>query len=203
PRPDCGHLRRGERAVPRHLARAAGLCSRRRSARRGRLDRGAGRPLPRDGVRNRLRAGLLAVAVGLALADSSIVTLALPRILGRFDVGITTVAWVLTSFNLVLAVVAVPCAAIVRRRPNATFAGGAVLFAGASLVCGLAPAFAVLLSARCVQAVGAALLVVAALDLGAEAIRDRARAICGWVLAGRVGAVLGAAGGGALTLLLS
>ena len=39
-----------------------------------------------------LRSGLLGLAVGLALADSSIVTLALPEILGRFDVGITTVA---------------------------------------------------------------------------------------------------------------
>ena len=153
-------------------------------------------------MRNRLRAGLLAVAVGLALADSSIVTLALPRILGRFDVGITTVSWVLTSFNLVLALAAVPCAAIARRRPNATFAGGAVLFAGASLACGTAPAFAVLLSARCVQAVGAALLVVAALDLGAEAIGDRARAIRIWVLAGVVGAAVGPAAGGILTELL-
>jgi hypothetical protein len=40
----------------------------------------------------RRRAALLGLGVGLALADSSIVTLALPEILGRFDVGITTVA---------------------------------------------------------------------------------------------------------------
>ena len=46
-----------------------------------------------------MRRALLAVGVGLALADSSIVTLALPDILGQFDVGITSVAWVLTSFN--------------------------------------------------------------------------------------------------------
>ena len=63
----------------------------------------------------RMRSGLLGLAVGLALADSSIVTLALPEILGRFDVGITTVAWVLTSFNLVLALVAVPAALLARR----------------------------------------------------------------------------------------
>ena len=63
------------------------------------------------------RTGLLGLGVGLALADSSIVTLALPEILGQFDVAITTVAWVLTSFNLVLALVVVPAAYVSRRRP--------------------------------------------------------------------------------------
>jgi MFS family permease len=153
-------------------------------------------------VTQRFRLALLALAVGLALADSSIVTLALPRILGRFDVGITTVAWVLTSFNLVLALVAVPCAYVARRRPNRAFAAGAILFAGASLLCGIAPAFAVLLGARCVQAVGAALLVVAALDLIVDVTGDRTRATRIWVTAGVVGAALGPVAGGVLTGVL-
>ena len=147
----------------------------------------------------RLRLALLAFGVGLALADSSIVTLALPRILGRFDVGITTVAWVLTSFNLVLALVAVPCAYLARRRPNLSLGIGAVLFAAASLACGAAPAFAVLLAARCVQAVGAALIVVAAFDLIAETVGDRSRSTRIWVTAGVVGAAVGPAVGGILT----
>ena len=112
-----------------------------------------------------MRRVLLAVGVGLALADSSIVTLALPRILGDFDVSITSVAWVLTSFNLVLALVAVPAAYVSRRRPRTSFGAGVAVFAVASLVCGLAPEFGVLVGARCVQAVGAAFLVTAALDL--------------------------------------
>src|SRR5688572_3622876 len=115
-----------------------------------------------------MRARLLGVAVGLALADSSIVTLALPDILGEFDVAITSVAWVLTSFNLVLAVLAVPAAYIARRRPREVFVVGSVVFAGASLACGLAPAFEVLVGARCVQGVGGALIVTAALDLLAQ-----------------------------------
>ena len=79
------------------------------------------------------RTGLLGLGVGLALADSSIVTLALPEILGQFDVGITSVAWVLTSFNLVLALVAVPAAYVSRRRPREAFACGVAVFAAASL----------------------------------------------------------------------
>ena len=48
------------------------------------------------------RSGLLGLAVALALADSSVVTLALPDIVSRFGVSITDVAWVLVSYNLVL-----------------------------------------------------------------------------------------------------
>ena len=148
-----------------------------------------------------MRARLLGVAVGLALADSSIVTLALPEILGQFDVAITSVAWVLTSFNLVLAVLAVPAAYVSRRRPRAAFVVGSLVFAAASLVCGLAPSFEVLVGARCVQAVGAALVVTAALDLLSQLEGDE-RALRVWVAAGVLGAALGPAMGGVLTQLL-
>jgi len=148
------------------------------------------------------RAALLGLGVGLALADSSIVTLALPEILGDFDVGITTVAWVLTSFNLVLAAVAVPAAYVSRRRPRAAFAVGVVVFAASSLTCGVAPSFGVLVGARCVQAVGAALLVTAALDLLANVRGSDEGALRVWVAAGVLGAAIGPAVGGVLTAAL-
>ena len=149
-----------------------------------------------------MRRALLAVGVGLALADSSIVTLALPDILGQFDVGITSVAWVLTSFNLVLALVAVPAAYVSRRRPREAFAMGVVVFAAASLTCGLAPSFDVLVGARCVQALGAALVVTSALGLLAQERGSDERALSVWVAAGVLGAALGPAAGGILTQLL-
>jgi MFS family permease len=148
------------------------------------------------------RTGLLGLGVGLALADSSIVTLALPEILGEFDVAITTVAWVLTSFNLVLAALAVPAAYVSRRRPRGGFAIGVLLFAAASLACGLAPSFDVLVGARCLQAAGAVLLVTAALDLLSQVGADDERALRVWVAAGVLGAALGPAAGGILTQLL-
>jgi MFS family permease len=149
-----------------------------------------------------MRTPLLGLAIGLALADSSVVTLALPDVLTEFDVGITTVAWVLTSYNLVLALLAVPAAYIARRRPRGAFAAGAVVFAGASLACGVAPAFEVLVSARCVQAAGGALIVTAALDLLSETTGSEARAARTWVAAGVLGAALGPAAGGILTQAL-
>ena len=145
-----------------------------------------------------MRRGLLAVGVGLALADSSIVTLALPEILGQFDVAITSVSWVLTSFNLVLAVVAVPAAYVSRRRPRESYVAGILVFGTASLACGLAPSFDVLVGARCIQAIGAALLVTSALDLLSQRDGDE-RALRVWVVAGVFGAALGPAAGGVLT----
>ena len=149
-----------------------------------------------------MRSWLLGLAIGLALADSSVVTLALPDVLADFDVGITTVAWVLTSYNLVLALLAVPAAYVARRRPRAAFAVGVVVFSGSSLACGLAPSFEVLVGARCVQALGGALIVTAALDLLSGQIGDDARAARTWVAAGVLGAALGPAAGGILTQML-
>jgi predicted MFS family arabinose efflux permease len=109
---------------------------------------------------------------------------------------------VLTSFNLVLAAVAVPAAYVSHRRPREAFVVGVVVFAGASLACGLAPSFEVLVGARCVQALGAALIVTAALHLLSQVKGSDERALRVWVAAGVIGAALGPAAGGILTQLL-
>ena len=46
------------------------------------------------------------------LADSSVVTLALPEILARFETTVVGVSWVLTAFNIVLALAVLPAAAV-------------------------------------------------------------------------------------------
>jgi MFS family permease len=150
----------------------------------------------------RTRIALLGLSVGIVLADSSVVTIALPEILARYDVELATLAWALTSFNLALALAALPAAFVARRRPTAVFGLGVVVFAVASLVCALAPSFGVLVAARAVQGVAGAAVVCAALDLLAGATGSDARAARIWALAGIVGAALGPAAGGILTQLL-
>jgi MFS family permease len=150
-------------------------------------------------VSTRTRKALVGLGIGLALADSSVVTLALPDILREFDVEIPTVAWVLTSYNLWLALAAVPAAYAARRRPTTAFTAGTLVFAAASLACALAPSFGVLVGARCVQAIGGALLVCAALDLLTEIQGSDAGAVRTWATAGILGAALGPAMGGILT----
>jgi MFS family permease len=151
-------------------------------------------------VSDRARRTLLLLAVATALADSSVVTLALPDILRRFDVEIGEVARVLTSYNAILAVGAVPAAYLARRRPRPVAAAGIVVFGVSSAACGLAGSFDVLLAARCIQAVGGAALVCAALELLAGREGD-AKAARAWAAAGVAGAAVGPAAGGALTQL--
>src|SRR6478752_2933245 len=146
----------------------------------------------------------LGLIVGLVLADSSVVILALPDILDHFNVSIDHVAWVLTLFNLVLAVVAVPAAYLSRRfAPGVVCTAGLLLFAAASLGCALAPDFTWLLVSRAGQAVGGAAAVCAALELLSTVAGSERRAVGVWAAAGGLGAAAGPAVGGVLTDAIS
>ncbi len=153
---------------------------------------------------SRVKTIALALAVGLVLSDSSIVVLALPDILARYSLTIGEVSWVLTGFNIVLALVAVPVAYVVRRRaPGILLAVGLTIFAAASLFCALAPSFNVLLAARGIQAVGGALAVMAALEILPTLMGSERSAAKVWATAGALGAACGPALGGVLTQLIS
>ncbi len=153
---------------------------------------------------NRVRTFALAGAVGLVLADSSIVVLALPEIFREFDTSISGVSWVLIIFNLVLALLAVPGAWAARQYgPGRSAAIGLAVFAGGSLACGLATGLGPLLTGRAVQAAGGAIAVTAALELLIAARGSERRGIALWVGAGAVGAAVGPGLGGLLTELVS
>ncbi|MEA2148796.1 MAG: hypothetical protein QOD69_626 [Solirubrobacteraceae bacterium] len=141
---------------------------------------------------------LLALAVGLVLADSSVVTLALPAILREFDATVSAVAWVLIAFNLALALLALVGARVARGRARAALAVALVLFAAASLACAAAPSLGVLIAARSAQGVIGAVVVAAALEL-LVALNGRRRAIALWAAAGVLGSAVGPALGGFLT----
>jgi MFS family permease len=146
----------------------------------------------------------LAIAVGTVLADSSVVVLALPDLLSSFDVSIERIAWVITAFNLALAIAAVPAAYLaVRAGAGRVAAAGLACFAAASAGCAAAGSFDVLLAARCVQAVSGAAVVCAALALMQEASSTTRRGTTAWAAAAAAGAALGPAAGGALTQAFS
>jgi MFS family permease len=152
----------------------------------------------------RPRVVALALAVGLVLADSSIVVLALPQIYRELDTSVAGVTWVLVSFNLVMALAAVPAAHLARRfGPGRTAAVGLAVFAGASLACGISAELGTLIAARCVQALGGAAAVTAALELLPATTGSERRAVALWAAAGATGAALGPAIGGLLTELVS
>ena len=80
-----------------------------------------------------LRRALVAIAAALALADASIVALALPPILVEFDTSITGAAAIIGVYALVLAACLWPAR---RLRPGPA---GLLVFAAASVGCALAP----------------------------------------------------------------
>ncbi len=146
----------------------------------------------------------LALGVGLVLADSSVVVLALPDIYRELDVSVTAVVWVLIAFNLVLAAAAVPAARAAARVGAARMiVAGLATFAAASLACGLAGGISVLIGARCLQAVGGAAVVCASLELMPSAYGSERAAARAWAAAGAAGAALGPGIGGLLTELVS
>jgi MFS family permease len=150
------------------------------------------------------RVWALALAVGVVLADSSVVVLALPDIYRDLGTSVFGVTWVLVSFNLVMAIAAVPAAIVARRvGPGRAAAVGLAIFAGAGLACGLSDHLSTLLIARSIQAIGGALAVTAALELLPVAVGSERRATQVWAAAGATGAALGPALGGILTQLVS
>ena len=151
----------------------------------------------------RVAVPLLALTVGFVLADSAIVTLALPEILRRLDGTVGQVAWVLIAFNLVIAVLVVPAAwACSRRDPAPLCAAGIAVFAGASAACALAGSMPVLIGARCLQAAGGAFAVIGCLELLVTAT-DEPRGVARWIAAGVIGTALGPVIGGLLTEAIS
>ena len=110
----------------------------------------------------------------------------------------------LVAFNLVLAALAVPAAHLARRvGPARATVAGLVLFSGSSLACAAAGALGPLIAARCLQAVGGAVAVCAALELLPATVGSERRAAVVWAVAGATGAAVGPAVGGLLTELVS
>jgi predicted MFS family arabinose efflux permease len=143
---------------------------------------------------------LLAIAAGVALADGSIVTLALPQLMGEIGTSVEGVAAVLGVYCAVVAV-ALPVVSRLRVRwgLRQIGVGGLLLFAAASLGCAIADSLPVLLSMRAAQGLGAACVLVLAFDvLGVEREGLRSRR---WLWTAT--AVLGTAAGPALGGLLA
>ena len=150
--------------------------------------------------RRPLAVGLVAAIVGIAFADSSIVVLALPQLYGRFHTSIQGVAWVLTAYNIAVAVGALALVLFVHRlRGNLVLAAGLVLFLAASIACSAAGSLAFLIGARSVQGAGAALLLAGSLPVLVALTGSPAAGATIWTIAGTFGAALGPALGGALT----
>jgi MFS family permease len=112
----------------------------------------------------------------MAFIDGTIVNVAAPRFQSAFHATVVDVQWVIESYGLFLSSLILVGGALgdwLGRR--AVFLAGVVVFAVASVVCGLAPGIPLLVIARCVQGVGAALLVPGSLAIISASFDEKAR----------------------------
>jgi EmrB/QacA subfamily drug resistance transporter len=159
-----------------------------------------------DGSGTSATLALLAFAMLIVSLDQYIVVVALPAIGRELDFSVQTLQVVISSYAVTSAgflLLGGRAADVLGRRR--VFVAGLALYAGASLMGGLAPSAGVLLAARAVQGLGGALVFPATLSLVNTLFaqgRERNRAVAIWGGAGAAGLVIGVLLGGVLTAAL-
>ena len=139
--------------------------------------------------------GVASIAVFLVSIDTTVLFAAFGALRTGFpDSAAADLSWVLNAYTVVYAALLVPAGRLVdahgRKR---MFQLGLVLFLAASAACGAASSVAMLIAARVVQAVGAALLTPSSLAivLGAFPAEKRAVTVSAWGAVGGLAAALG------------
>ncbi|MGI5401767.1 MFS transporter [Streptomyces sp. CA-135486] len=135
----------------------------------------------------------------MALLDSTVVNVALPRIGRDLNSDMAVLQWTVNAYMLTLASLILLGGALGDRYGRRKiFVFGVVWFAVGSLLCGLAPNDVVLVGARALQGIGGALLTPGSLALIQASFHpdDRARAVGLWSGLGGVGAAIGPFVGG-------
>ncbi|WP_217239136.1 MFS transporter [Streptomyces sp. AC555_RSS877] len=147
---------------------------------------------------------LTAVCLGtfMLLLDVTIAIVALPDMARALDASLSDLQWVMDGYALALAALLLGMGAAAdvlgRRRVHVV---GVVLFAGASLWCGLATGPGMLVAARGLQGVGAAAMFATTLPLlgSVYQARQRSTALGVWGAVSGAAAAVGPLAGGLLT----
>ena len=161
-------------------------------------------PRAADGTPLRSRRGraILAATIlasSMAFLDGTITSVATARIGRDFSASFGSLQWVVNAYTLPLAALILLGGALGDRLGRRRILMlGIAWFAGASLLCALAPTMPLLIAARAVQGAGAALMTPASLSIISSAIArpDRARAIGAWSGLSGVSTALGPLVGG-------
>lgn len=146
---------------------------------------------------------LLCTAAFMIVLDSSTVVTALPTIQADLGFSASTLHWVATAYALTfggLMLLGGRLADLFDRRR--VFMAGTVVFIVTSLLCGLAWSSEVLVAARFLQGVGAAIALPAALSILMTIFEEgpaRNKALGVWLVTSSIGGIVGYIVGGLLT----
>src|SRR3954453_9522654 len=149
---------------------------------------------------------IVGAAFFMTILDVAIVNVALPSVERDLKVDETTVQWVLIAYAITFGgflLLGGRMADLLGRKR--VFLGGLVLFTAASLVCGLANEIGVLIGARAVQGIGAAIISPAALSIVTTTFEEgaeRNKALGIWGALGGSGAAAGVLFGGIIVKYL-
>ncbi|TPK77507.1 MFS transporter [Mesorhizobium sp. B2-4-17] len=143
----------------------------------------------------------LSLATLLSSLGTSIASVGLPSLMQVFGAPFQAVQWVVLAYLLAITTLIVSAgrlADMFGRRP--LLLGGIALFTSASVLCGLAPTLWLLIAARAVQGLGAALMMALTLAFVAETVsRERTGSAMGLLGAmSAIGTTLGPSLGGLL-----
>jgi MFS transporter, DHA2 family, methylenomycin A resistance protein len=135
--------------------------------------------------------------------DVTIVNVALSKISSDLNANVAELQWVVDAYTLGFAALLLSAGVVGDRLGSKrVFIAGFVVFAAASLACGLAPGIGVLNATRAIQGIGAAFLVPSSLAiLNSACAHDpglRAKAIGIWTAAGGAAIAAGPVVGGLL-----
>jgi EmrB/QacA subfamily drug resistance transporter len=156
------------------------------------------KPTPRPG----LVLAIVCAGAILSTTDQFIVNVAFPALQASFgDVRLATLSWVLNAYSIVFAAFLVPAGRLADRASRkVAFLGGVAVFTAASVLCAAANGVELLIGARVLQAVGAAILIPSSLGLllAAYPPERRTRAVRIWGSMAALGAAIGPVAGGLL-----
>jgi EmrB/QacA subfamily drug resistance transporter len=153
-----------------------------------------------------LTLAIVGAAFFMTILDVAIVNVAIPSIQIDLHINEQTVQWVITAYAITFGgflLLGGRMADLLGRK--LIFLVGLALFTAASLVCGFANSSGVLISARAVQGLGAAIISPAALSIVTTTFREgaeRNKALGIWGALGGSGAAAGVLFGGILTKYL-
>jgi EmrB/QacA subfamily drug resistance transporter len=144
---------------------------------------------------------LAAVVLGscMAFIDGTVVNVALPAIQRSFHSSLAAMQWVVNGYTLMLGALILIGGSLgdhLGRRK--VFLTGVVIFAGSSMLCGIAPTAPILIAARFLQGLGGALLVPGSLAIITAAFpeKERAKAIGVWAAGSAISTAIGPVLGG-------
>ncbi|MGX5827188.1 MFS transporter [Mesorhizobium sp. 43Arga] len=143
----------------------------------------------------------LSLATLLSSLGTSIASVGLPALMQTFGASFQAVQWVVLAYLLAITTLIVSAgrlADMFGRRP--LLLGGIALFTSASVLCGVAPTLWLLIAARAVQGLGAALMMALTLAFVAETVgKERTGSAMGLLGAmSAIGTTLGPSLGGLL-----